>query len=154
MTDEEYQRLKDAEKEHLRAKKQLRSRLAALKKRSRAQSVVERMRSGAERLLEETGSLVETLRRTVIEGEARVDVALDDAGEDDLREAEEALREERAERLLRQYKSAQSTSTRSRRSPEDESGDAGSGTDPTGDGPEKTIGRMRTPRSDEAPEEE
>lgn len=154
MTDEEYQRLKEAEKEHLRAKKRLQSRLAALKQRSRTRSVVQQMKSGAERLLEETGSLVETLRRTVVQREARMDVALEDVGEDDLQEDEEALREERAERLLRQYKSAQSTSNRSRRSAERPDEEDGAGSGPAREGPEKTIGRMRTPRSDEGTEKE
>lgn len=144
MTDEEFERLKEAEKEHLRAKKRLRATLEALKRRRRSQGVVERMKQGAERLLDETESLVDALRRTVARRTGRLEVALDDADDAALEEAEQALREERAEALLRQYKAAQSSTTR-----RDDRDEASTSEAPPTDGPEKTIGRMRTPRSDD-----
>lgn len=149
MTDEEFERLKEAEKAHLREKKRLRSRLEALKKRRRTQSVVQTMKRGAERLLEETGSLVETLRRSVAQADARFEVGLEDE-EDPIQEAEEELREERAEALLRQYKTAQSPtgSSESGRTSKTADDGASSEEDETMDGPEKTIGRMRIPRSE------
>jgi len=148
MTNEEFERLKAAEKEHLRTKKRLRATLDALKRRTRSERVVQQMKRGAERLLGETESLVDTLRRAVAQGTARLEAALEDDSlrDPDLDEAEEALREERAEALLRQYKARQSTSRRTRSTEDD---DDASEPDPTPDGPEKTIGRMRTPRSDE-----
>jgi hypothetical protein len=143
MTDEEFERLKEAEKDHLRAKKRLRATLDALKRRHRSRSVVEQMKRGAERLLDETESLVDALRRTVARRTGRLEVALDD--EASLEADEQALREERAESLLRQYKAAQSPGGRTAGpdAPEAEGDDA------TTDGPDKTIGRMRTPRSDD-----
>ena len=144
MTDEEFERLKEAEKDHLRAKKRLRATLDALKRRHRSQSVVEQMKRGAERLLGETESLVDTLRRTVARRTGRLEVALDDE-EASLEADEQALREERAESLLRQYKAAQSPGGRERASGEPGGADG----DATTDGPDKTIGRMRTPRSDD-----
>lgn len=144
MTDEEFERLKEAEKDHLRARKRLRGTLEALKRRHRSRSVVEQMKRGAERLLDETESLVDTLRRTVARRTGRLEVALDDE-EASLDADEQALREERAEALLRRYKAARSPDGGAGRSGEQEAPDA----DPTTDGPEKTIGRMRTPRSDE-----
>lgn len=148
MTDEEFQRLKEAEKEHLRAKKRLLARLAALKKRRQSQSLVQRMTSGAERLLKETEALVHSLRETVAKREARVELVLDEDGDEDLREADEALREERAEQLLRQYKAGQSEGeTFADRAASEEEGTPDSGD--VQKGPEKTIGRMRPPDSDE-----
>jgi hypothetical protein len=144
MTDEEFERLKEAEKDHLRAKKRLRGTLEALKRRHRSHSVVEQMKRGAERLLDETESLVDTLRRTVARRTGRLEVALDDE-EASLDADEQALREERAEALLRRYKAARSPDGGAGRSGEQETPDA----DSAADGPEKTIGRMRTPRSDE-----
>ncbi len=146
MTDEEFERLKEAEKAHLREKKRLKSRLEALKKRRRTQSIVQTMKRGAERLLEETGSLVETLRRSVAQADARFEVGLEDE-EDPIREVEAELREERAEALLRQYKTAQSPSGPARRSKTSDDGSSAE-EDETMDGPEKTIGRMQTPRSE------
>ncbi len=147
MTDEEFERLKEAEKEHLRAKKRLRGTLEALKRRHRSRSVVEQMKRGAERLLDETESLVDALRRTVARRTGRLEVALDEEGAS-LEADEQALREERAEALLRRYKAAHSPGRGTGRPGEQKPLDA----DSTADGPEtpeKTIGRMRTPRSDE-----
>ena len=152
MTDEEFERLKAAEKEHLRDKKRLQKQLAALKKRQRAQGLVQKMKQGAERLLRETESLVDTLRRQVASSEAQLEVAAEaDDRVDDLHEAEEELREERAESLVRQYKAATgevSSSSGTETSDEGDGSESDSASTP--DGPEKTIGRMRTPRPDDA----
>jgi hypothetical protein len=145
MTDEEFERLKEAEKDHLRAKKRLRAALEALKRRSRTQGIVEQMKRGAGRLLAETESLVDALRRAVAQREARLETALD-TEEADLEEAEAALRDERAETLLRQYKTAQSTG---RRRPDGADDDRADDDRAAPDGPEKTIGRMQPPRPDD-----
>jgi len=147
MTDEDFERLKAAETEHLRAQKRLRATLDAVKRRTQSERVVQRMKRGAERLLGETESLVDALHRAVAQGTARLEAIFEaDAPRDtDLDEAEEALREERAEALLRRYKAAQSTTRRAQSDAEDRDE---SDPDSTPDGPEKTIGRMRTPRSE------
>jgi len=152
MTDEEFQRLKEEEKKHLRAKKRLQRTLKALKQRNEAQGVVQRMKRGAARLLDETESLVDSLRRAVAQDQARFEVALDDemTEAEDLHEAEEALREERAEALVRRMKAEEEMSSRSRPSiSEDDEASEGQPEDaPTQDGPDntdgpdKTIGRM------------
>lgn len=150
MTDEEFERIKEAEKEHLRAKRELRTRLAALKKRNRVQSIVQDMQQGAQRLLRDTESLVDTLRAQVARSEARLEVAADTEAHEDLHEADEALREERAERLVRQYKAASGpVATRSRRSAEEEETRNASQ-----EGSDKTIGRMRVSSPDEAPSDD
>lgn len=153
MTDDEFQRLKDAEKKHLRAKKRLQRTLKALKQRNEVQGVVRRMKQGARHLLEETESLVDSLRRSVAKREARFEVALDEEDEDmDLHEAEETLREERAEALVQKFKQEESQSTSSRPHASDREDDASSDdVDESGqNGPDKTIGRMGGLRSDDA----
>jgi len=154
MTDDEFERLKAAEKEHLREKKRLRNQLSALKKRRRAQGLVQKMRRGAERLLRETDSLVGTLQKQIARDEAQLEVAAEaDDRVDDLHEAEEALREERAESLVRQYKAATGDVSSSSGTETSDGGDASeSDAASTSGGPEKTIGRMRTPRPDDASE--
>ena len=154
MTDEEYQRIKESEKKHLRAKKRLQRTLKALKQRNEVQSVVQRMKQGAARLLDETESLVDSLRRTVAQDQARFEVALDDEiiEDEDLHAAEEELREERAEALVRRMKAEEDTASRSRSSMSetDEASDASSEDPPEREGPDKTIGRMGDLRSDDA----
>ncbi len=151
MTEEEFQRIKEAEKKHLQAKKRLQRTLEALKQRNEVQSIVQRMKKGAQHLLDETESLVDSLRRSVAQKEARFEVALDDEwGEDEgLHEEEEILREERAEALVRHMKAEETTSSRSHLSDADESTSDRNDT-PAPEGPDKTIGRMSDLRSDDA----
>lgn len=133
MTEDEFQRIKEAEKEHLRTKKRLRRTLKALKRQNRVQDVVRSMTEGARRALQTTKAHIAAVQREQARREAQVDAVLD-ANEDDLAEADDALRDERAEALVRQYKAA----SRSRRSDEETSG--APKREPNE--PEKTIGRM------------
>jgi septal ring factor EnvC (AmiA/AmiB activator) len=146
MTDEEFERLKQAEKEHLREKKRLQRTLAALKRRNRAQGILQKMKHGAQRLLDETESLVDTLRSQIARDEAQLEVVVDEDDRDDLREAEEELREERAESLVEQYKTASGPASSESGSEVHDTPEKNSSSP---DGPDKTIGRM--PRSDEDP---
>ena len=164
MTDDEFQRLKQEEKKHLRAKKRLQRTLKALKQRTEGQGVVQQMKRGAARVLEETESLVDSLRRTVAQDQAHLEVALDDAmtEAEALHEAEEALREERAEALVRRMKAEEERSSRSRpsiseadaasdeQSSDEQSSDEQPEDTPAQDGPDKTIGRMGDLRSEES----
>jgi hypothetical protein len=151
MTDEEFQRVKENEKKHLRAKKRLQRTLKTLKQRNEVQSVVQRMKRGAVRLLDETESLVGSLYRKVAESEARFELALNDeiVEKEELHAAEEELREERAEALVRRMKAEEEISSRPRPSANeaDETSDAPA--TPDMDGPDKTIGRMGDLRADE-----
>ena len=154
MTDEEFQRLKEAEKKHLRAKKRLQRTLKALKQRNEVQGVMQRMKQGAARLLDETESLVDSLRRSVAQDQARVEGTLQDeiVEDEDLHAAEEELREERAEELVRRMKAEEQAS--SRPDPSVLSGEASPDSDGTDDseerGPDKTIGRMGDLRPDDS----
>lgn len=160
MTDEEYERLKEAEKSHLRAKKRLQATLDQLKQRNEVQGALRRMKQGAQRVLAETESLVNRLRSAVAQREARFEVVLGEEWDEDadLREAEEELREERAEQLVRRMKAEEAHSSAR---PGDSEGrdDTGSGEqgeeDPHADasppkGPDKTIGRMGDLRPDDS----
>lgn len=143
MTDEEFQRIKEAEKDRLRAKKRLHETLDALKRRQEVQSVVQQMSQGAKYLLRETESLAETLAQQAGRQAARLELALDNESVDDasLEEADEALREERAEEIIRRFKAEDRSEARPGDSTEEASDD---GDDSR---PEKTIGRMDDTRS-------
>ncbi len=152
MTDDEFQRLKEAEKKHLRAKKRLQRTLRALKQRNEVKGVVQRMRQGATRLLDETESLVDSLRRTVAQDQARFEVALDDELDEDegLHEAEEELRDERAEALVRRMKAEEeAASDRSTATVEADEAPGSVSDDSAPEGPDKTIGRMGDLRPDD-----
>jgi hypothetical protein len=144
MTDDEFERIKESEKNHLRSKKRLRRTLEALKQRDEVQGVVERMRQGAQRLLDETESLVDSLRHSVARREARLETALDDepVGDEDLREEEEILREKRAEALVRRMKAEEANTSRPQASPDAEASADEDSEDSQYEGPDKTIGRM------------
>ena len=124
MTDDEFERIKAAEKGRLRAQARRSAR------QGRAEGIVVRMARGIERLLAETDALIERLRAA--EGHGRSASVL---------EEEDADREERAERLVRQGRTAREgpLSTRPAGAPE---------TRDEPEGPAKTIGRMRQPRAD------
>lgn len=145
MTEDEFERTKESEKNHLRSKKRLQRTLEALKQRDEVQGVVERMRQGARRLLDETESLVDSLRHSVTQREARFEMALDDeqAGNEDLREEEEILREKRAEALVRRMKAEEANTSRPQASsPDAEASEDEDSENPQYEGPDKTIGRM------------
>jgi len=151
MTDEEFERIKETEKKHLRAKKRLQRTLEALKQRNEVQNVVQRMKQGAQRLLDETETLVDSVRRSVAEREARFEVALDDEwGEDELYEEEEILRDERAEALVRRMKAEEKASSRPNSSPDIDASDPDDREGSPHEGPDKTIGRMDDLRADDA----
>lgn len=154
MDDEEFRRIKEAEKKHLRKKKRLQRTLKALKRRNEVQGVLQRMRRGATRLLDETESLIDSLRRTVAQSEARFEVALDDEQieDEDLHETEEELREKRAEALVRRMKAEEEALSRPRPSIDDtdDSSDTEDSDEPEREGPDKTIGRMGDLCSDDA----
>lgn len=153
MTHEEYERLKEAEKSHLRAKKRLQATLDQLKQRDEVQGALRRMKQGAQRVLAETESLVNRLRSAVAQREARFEVALGEEWEEDedLREAEEELREERAEQLVRRMKAEEDASAPrpGRTTADAEKKDAGEESSQP-KGPDKTIGRMGDLRPDDA----
>ena len=143
MTDEEFERIKAAEKNHLRAKQRFQKTMDTLKRQNKVQSTVRQMRAAANRLLRDNEDLVSRVQSWTARQAARLEVALTsetEAADDDLTEAEEELREARADELVRQYKAASAERPRTGGDEEDPTdGDAS----PEEALPEKTIGRMR-----------
>jgi hypothetical protein len=161
MTPEEFERIKEAEKEHLRALKKLKKAVRGLERsKSIAQSVT-KMSSSSQSALETHENMVDKLALETAHYEARLDVALESAKEHQERgDADEALtnadaelQKERARSLVEQLREemavpdadtgeAVAESPGPRRSESDEQDDDAEDTGPL---PEKTIGRMRRP---------
>ena len=144
MTEEEYNKIKEAEKRRLRAKKRLKQLQQTSKRSSDTASLVAKMKQAGASLLRDTRSLVDKLSADVARSQARLEVALDDvegldetdvdetdvdeadaaesrrtgAGADSLRRYEEAQREARADAIVRQMRaSTQAARSASSRTP-------------------------------------
>jgi len=121
MTEEEFNKIKEAEKQRLRAEKRLQQLKRAAKRQGQAASLVRKMKQTGSSLLRDTGSLVDSLSSQIAKSQARLEIALDDAetgtdsGEADLdayeAEQEAKQREARARELVRQMKDARGRTT-------------------------------------------
>lgn len=78
MTEEEYNKIKEAEKRRLRAKKRLKQLQQTSKRSSDTASLVAKMKQAGASLLRDTRSLVDKLSADVARSQARLEVALDD----------------------------------------------------------------------------
>ena len=82
MTPEEYQRIKEAEKEHLRALKKLKAQLRDVeRKKSVAQALENMTKAPGDDVLRTHEEMIDRLAMDTIQQEARLEVALSDAGE-------------------------------------------------------------------------
>ena len=154
MTEEEFQRIKEAEKERLRTKKELAEVKRALQRKQKIQSTVASMARGASSLLRRSAALVEQLGSEAARKQARLEVALSDtdavsAAEDEANVAayEAEQRAQRARQLIRQMKQNSGASTSKKpaaeeRADEDATASAEGRSTTDEDLPEKTIGRM------------
>lgn len=158
MDKEEFERIKEAEKERLQAKKKLAELKRALGHKRKIQQAVNSMALGASSLLRRSADLVEQLASETALQEALLEMALDDTGkpsssdEEDLAAYEENRERARAERLVRQIKQSMGSSPKRSAVPPSESKTSSSDSDATSspesrstsddDLPEKTIGRM------------
>jgi hypothetical protein len=155
MTPEEYERIKEAEKEHLRALKKLKKAVRDLERSKSIARSVTKMSSTSQSALETHEEMVDKLALETAQHEARLEVALESAGEqalkqerlEELRKADADLQKERAkdlvEQLRREMEVPETTIPTTRSTgPEREATDD---SDETAEGPvpEKTIGRMR-----------
>jgi len=170
MTPEEYERFKEAEKEHLRKLKKLKEAARVLERQKKIAGAVTDMTTSMQDKFDEHREMVERLGMEAARTEARMEVAMDsteDQAEAINREAEdeEVLRKARARELIRRMQveaaadvhSSGSESGKSESNPgsgsskasgsaEPASSESESGTSrnrPDGDLPEKTIGRMK-----------
>lgn len=156
MTPEEYQRLKEAEKEHLRSLRKLKQTVRSLQRQKKLTDAVENVTMKPMEALNDHDALVQELAMETARNEARLDVALEsisqgkaDSGPSDAEldaEHEDALRKAKAADLVRRLRSqvdaggpqqaepgAKKTGDAVKKAPETESGAL----------PEKTIGRMK-----------
>jgi hypothetical protein len=172
MTPEEFQKIKEAEKAHLRELKKLKEAVRLLERQKKVTGAVTDMTSSIEKKMDEHREAVDRLALDTARAEARLELALDSVDEstspahtemlDD-----ETLRKERARELIRQMKGgsepspgnagptpAEGAANRSAEGDEpDRSGSARPTTDSSAEEtdesennppvPEKTIGRMK-----------
>ncbi|GIV58010.1 MAG: hypothetical protein KatS3mg042_0923 [Rhodothermaceae bacterium] len=155
MTPEEYQRIKEAEKEHLRKLRALKQKVRELERLKRVNQALSDVSGGAADTLETHREMIEKLALETAWSEARLELALEaEAGAEDplaRAEREEALQKARAQELIRQMKlEVSSPGEAPARPPADKT--IGAGPAPAADPPppsgpatlpEKTIGRMK-----------
>ena len=168
MTPEEYQKLKEAEKAHLRKIRELKKAQRSSSRKASVTNAVTGMASKMEELFSEHGEMVERLQMDSAMSEARMEVALDSVEANDsvseaqdaaeLAAAEAELKRSRARDLINQMKQSD---LKSSDSPASASGSAKNSTEGSTEGstkgpentegaseketslPEKTIGRMK-----------
>jgi hypothetical protein len=108
MTPEEYERFKDAEKQHLRKLKELKKAVGKLEREKSIRTAFENVNAGPADMLDRQKDLVDRLAMETAQHEARLEVALE-RSEEVAREAqaaglEEELQRDRAQALVRQLK--------------------------------------------------
>lgn len=167
MTDDEFKAIKEAEKERLRAKRNVASLRRTLKQRGASEKTVAAMEHRVRALLDETTSLTQRMIRTAARGLARAELALEsdeastppeertgpqEAPADPLDEGERLHREARADafidHLKRELAPERSSGSASDPvsddpSPSDDASASASTSDDEPPLPEKTIGRHR-----------
>lgn len=113
MTPEEFEKLKEAEKEHLRKLKQLKSLAREAERKKRLADAMQGMTDEKSKLFDEHEKLLEQLQQESALQEARMEIALESAAEDvknapvepPSAELEEAVRKARAKSLVESMKS-------------------------------------------------
>ena len=150
MTPEEYQRLKEAEKEHLRSLRKLKQTVRSLQRQKKLTDAVENVTTKPMDALSDHDALVQELAMETARNEARLDVALESITQDSAKEAaldaeaEDTLRKAKASELVRQLRS-QVDADGSRSAPARVESKSPKATDSGARDqlPEKTIGRMK-----------
>lgn len=155
MTPEEFEKIKEAEKAHLRKLKQLKDAVRVLERQKKISGAVTDMTSSIEEKMDEHRQAIERVALDAARAEARLEIALEAADEDAERrsrevEDEQVLQEHRAKELIRQMKTV-GAEDRKRSAPDGGRDDArGESSDESSDEspadspiPDKTIGRMK-----------
>ncbi|NQV72760.1 hypothetical protein HQ496_06530 [bacterium] len=172
MTPEEFERFKEAEKDHLRKIRDLKKANKQFVQQSKNSRAVTDMATGMNELYDEHREMLDRLQMGTLQNEARMEVALDSVDMDPVSEAQdaaaleadmEAIKKARAKELIRQMKLEGSSSTENAAKAPVQSApvqNASSQSSPSGsssrtplsekpkpttssDLPEKTIGRMK-----------
>ncbi|HET6566687.1 MAG TPA: hypothetical protein VFG50_01910 [Rhodothermales bacterium] len=152
MTQEEFDRLKEDEKAHLRKLKELKQALFGAQRVASSRQALEDMSTGSQNVIDEHAQLVDRLSQDAALSEARMDMALSAEGEranaEKIEEMEEDLRKARAQDLIRRMREQMAS----------EDAGASAGPAPAQDAPEKerspvekTIGR-RAEQPESSPE--
>lgn len=156
MDREEFERMKEAEKEHLRKMKALKEQLRSAQRTARLRQAVDGITRARD--TPDLDASIEAVQLGAIESEVRLDMALESAADGEPAEPvvdEEEARRLRAEALVRQMKTALGTPGLDAGPSRASSGRSDS-TPPSSAGPDKTIGRTadtpETPDADELPE--
>jgi len=133
MHPEDYQRLKEAEKEHLRALRRLKEAVRLLRQRRAIDEALARLERQTEETLTASDKALERLALETAYQEARLELALEGQRppSDEMLDAAQTRR--RAQELLRQLQDETSGTARS--------------SVPRGAPPEKTLGRLRPSKS-------
>ncbi len=154
MTPEEFQKYKEAEKQHLRKLKELKKAVRRLEREKSIRSAFENVSAEPTEVMERQKDLVDRLAMETAMHEARLEMVLD-GSEDLVRESrtaalEEELQRERAQALVRQLGKEMKEESADKEKLRRADGDPGTSKAPTSsnptssrdDRPEKTIGRM------------
>lgn len=108
MTPEEYQRFKNAEKEHLKKLKELKKAVQVLERQKNIQSELEKMSRASDDALQAQSEAVERLALETAHQEARLEVAMDSVESASSSVSDEALEDElrsaRAQTLIERLK--------------------------------------------------
>lgn len=146
MTPEEYQRLKEAEKEHLRSLRKLKQAVQAAQRQQKLTDAVRKAVISPMDALENHDALVQELALETARNEARLDVALESVSggqtEAERVEDEEAMRKARAAQLVRQLR-GQVEGASKPAATDSKPGTESTEMAPPPPLPEKTIGRMK-----------
>lgn len=172
MTREEFERIKEAEKEHLRALKKLRQTVRGLERRQSVNKAISDIASSTGSILDKHTELVEKLGEETAMQEARLEIAMESLGTDEAEaqlkaleaeaeaaKFEESQQKDRARDLVQQVKDQMGSAPEGRTAPEQRpptdrtigrtKADPGSERKPDAPRaadetmPEKTIGRMK-----------
>lgn len=147
MTPEEFERLKEAEKAHLRKLKEIKQQATTANVQRRISGTLASMATGARQVLDENASLVEKMSEDLAMNEARLELAMESAEEHErearLQEQEEELRRLRARKMVDDMRAQIGTAPEKASSEPPPRTTTESSSDQSGSLPEKTIGRMR-----------
>ncbi len=149
MTPEEYERLKEAEKEHLRKLKKLKETARLLDRQKKVSRAVTDMTSSMQDRLDEHADIMDQIAEESALSEARLEIAMEASETADriAREIsdEEEVRKAKAKELIRQMKdvSDEPETKQIARKKGQESDEEKSPKESSDDLPDKTIGRMK-----------
>lgn len=142
MTDEEFQRIKEEEKEHQRQLKSLKHAVRLLERQRSVTNALEEMTSRSRQVLEDNERLIEEIALDTARNEARLDVALE-SNEPSPDLPDEELEAARARALVTAMRRAESPDADAKAPPDSSVGERPTKTDRPDALPEKTLGRMR-----------